>query len=157
VGGRGRGVRCRSRSRDASTDKISRGQDFLVGGCAGWKALKYRISRSPFKQERPRYSFTDDGSFVVLGHALDHSVRGHGRRVPEPHHASSTTTPSTSAPRRGAAAPSRTQLCVAHGGAPRCRRLEDQPWRVVVSIPGARSFMQPLVLLSVRHLNSRSS
>ena len=44
-----------------------------------------------------------------------------------------------------------------HGGAPRCRRLADQPWRVVVSIPGARSSMQPLVLLAVRHLNSRSS
>ena len=41
--------------------------------------------------------------------------------------------------------------------APRCRRLEDQPWRVVVSIPGARSSMQPLVLLTARHLNSSSS
>ena len=27
-----------------------------------------------------------DGGFVVLGHALVHSVRGHGCRVPEPHH-----------------------------------------------------------------------
>jgi hypothetical protein len=34
--------------------------------------------------------------------------------------------------------------------APRCRRLEDQPWRVVVPIPGARSSMQPLGLLAVR-------
>ena len=34
---------------------------------------------------------------------------------------------------------------------------EDQPWRVVASIPGARSSMRPLVLLAVRHLNSRSS
>ena len=41
--------------------------------------------------------------------------------------------------------------------APRCRRLDDQPWRVVVSIPGARSSMRPLVLLAVRHLNSSSS
>ena len=60
-------------------------------------------------------------------------------------------------PRRGAAAPPRPQLSVAHGGAPRCRRLEDQPWRVVVSMPGARSSMQALVLLAVRHFNSRSS
>ena len=27
-----------------------------------------------------------DDSFVVLGHVLEHSVRGHGYRVPEPHH-----------------------------------------------------------------------
>ena len=26
------------------------------------------------------------GGFVVLGHALEHSVRGQGCRVPEPHH-----------------------------------------------------------------------
>ena len=32
-------------------------------------------------------------------------------------------------------------------------RLEDQPWRVVVSMPGARSSMQPLV----RCFNSHSS
>jgi hypothetical protein len=37
--------------------------------------------------------------------------------------------------------------------APRCRRLEDQAWRVVVAIPGARSSMQPLVLLTVRRFN----
>ena len=49
------------------------------------------------------------------------------------------------------------QLRVVHGGAPRCRHLEDQPWSVVVSIPGARSSMRPLVLLAVRHFNSRSS
>ena len=44
-----------------------------------------------------------------------------------------------------------------HGGAPRCRRLDGQPWRVVVPIPGARSSMRPLVPLAVRHLNSCSS
>ena len=45
-----------------------------------------------------------------------------------------------------------------HNYAPRCRRLEeDQPWRVVVSIPGARSSMQLLVLLAVRRFRSRSS
>ena len=27
-----------------------------------------------------------DGSFLVLGHALELSVRGHGCRVPEAHH-----------------------------------------------------------------------
>ncbi len=27
-----------------------------------------------------------DGGVVVLGHAIEHSVRGHGRRVAEPHH-----------------------------------------------------------------------
>ena len=53
--------------------------------------------------------------------------------------------------------PDPNQLYVAHGGAPRCRRLEDQSWRVEVPIPGARSSMQPLVLLAVRHFNSRSS
>ena len=26
-----------------------------------------------------------DGSFIVLGHALGHSMRGHGCRDPEPH------------------------------------------------------------------------
>ena len=43
--------------------------------------------------------------------------------------------------------------------APRFRRPEDQPWRVLVSvsIPGARSSIQALVLLAVRHFNSRSS
>ena len=59
--------------------------------------------------------------------------------------------------RRGTAAPSGPQLRAACGGAPRCRCLEDQPRRVVVSIPGARSSMRPLVLLAERHLNSRSS
>jgi len=28
------------------------------------------------------------GGFVVLGHALEHSMRGHGRRVPKPHYPS---------------------------------------------------------------------
>ena len=28
------------------------------------------------------------GDFVVLGHAPEHSMRGHGCRVPEPHHPS---------------------------------------------------------------------
>ena len=44
-----------------------------------------------------------------------------------------------------------------HAAAPRCRRLEDQPWRIVVSIPGARSSMQSLVVLAVRRFSSRSS
>ena len=51
----------------------------------------------------------------------------------------------------------RPLLRAAHGGAQRCRRLEDQPRRVVVSMPGARGSMQPLALLAVRRFNSRSS
>jgi len=35
---------------------------------------------------RPKALVEHDGSFVVLGHALEHSVRGHGYRVPEPHY-----------------------------------------------------------------------
>ena len=37
------------------------------------------------------------------------------------------------------------------------RRLEDQPWRGVVSMSGACSSMQPLFLLAVRRFISRSS
>ena len=40
--------------------------------------------------------------------------------------------------------PIRTPTTAACGGAPRCRRLEGQPWRIIVSILGARSSMQPL-------------
>ena len=69
----------------------------------------------------------------VAGYALEQSVRGSGRRVSEPHPYSRQH---PQPPRRGAAAPSRPQPCGAHGGAPRCRRQEDQPWRVVVPIPG---------------------
>ena len=72
-------------------------------------------------------------------------------RAPEPHH---PPRQHPQPPRRGSAAPSGPQLRVVRGGAPRCRRLDGQPWRVVVSIQGARSSMRPL---AVRHLNSRSS
>jgi len=91
--------------------------------------------------------------FVVLGYALEHSVRGHGCWVPEPHH---PPRQHYQPPRRGAAIPSRPQLCAAHGGALRCRRLEDQAWRVVVSMSGARSSIQPVVPLAVQRLTSRS-
>jgi len=43
---------------------------------------------------------------------------------PEPHH---TPRQHSQPPRRGAAAPSGPELRAACGGAPRCRRLEDQP------------------------------
>ena len=48
----------------------------------------------------PEVLVEHDGGFVVLGHALEHSVRGHGRRV-----SSSTTTPSTSPSWRGSPIP----------------------------------------------------
>jgi len=97
-----------------------------------------------------------EGVVVKDDAVLEFCIRGRvlGCRVPEPHRPPRQL---PQPPRRGAAAPSRPQLCVVHGGAPRCRRLEDQPWRVIVAIPGARSSMQPLVLLAVRHFNSRSS
>ena len=59
---------------------------------------------------------------VVLGYAPKHSMRGHGRRVPDPHH-SSRQHPQP--PRRGATAPPRPQLRVTRGGAPPCRCLKD--------------------------------
>ena len=47
-------------------------------------------------------TYMDHGDGIVfLGHALDHSVRGHGRRLPEPHHPPRQY---PKPPRRGAAA-----------------------------------------------------
>ena len=88
-----------------------------------------------------------DGGFVVLGHALEHSVRDHGRRVSEPHH---PPRQQSQPPRRGAAA----QLWA--GDAPRSRRLKDQAWRVIASMSGARSSMKPFVALALQRLISRS-
>ena len=63
-----------------------------------------------------------NGDFVVLGYAPEHSMRGHGRRVPEPHHPSRQH---PQPPRRGASAPPRHQLRATRGGAPPCRCLKD--------------------------------
>ena len=74
-----------------------------------------------------------DGGFVALGHALKHSVRSHGCRVPEPHHPSRQQ---PQPPRRGAAAPFRNPTTCrtrrrAAFPAPRgpalvCRRLDTR-------------------------------
>ena len=80
-----------------------------------------------------------DGGFVVFGHALAHSVRDHGCRTPN-------------------------RIILLRDNTLNFPVMAQQPHpdpnyatHTVVSIPGARSSMQPLVLLAVRHFNSRSS
>ena len=97
--------------------------------------------------------YTVDG-FVVLGHALEHSVHGHGRRVPKSHH---PPRQHSQHPRRGTAAPSRPQLCATHGGAPRYLCIKDQVWRVIVSMSGAHISMKPFVPLAVQRFALHSS
>ena len=73
-----------------------------------------------------------------------HSVRGHGRRVPEPHHPSRQH---PQPPRRVAAAPPRSQLRATRGGAPPCRRLKDFGRHAMISESRTASPTQPAGVL----------
>ena len=63
---------------------------------------------------------------VFLVHVLEHSVRGHGRRLPEPHH---PLRQHAKLPRRGAAAPPRPNYAP-HAAARRVsyRRLKNRQY-----------------------------